>query len=30
LKGAANEVIDLVPLFETFEMMKAGDSAVIS
>jgi uncharacterized LabA/DUF88 family protein len=24
LKGAANEVIDLVPLFETFEVMKAG------
>ena len=23
LKGAANEVIDLVPLFETFEVMKA-------
>jgi uncharacterized LabA/DUF88 family protein len=25
LKDAANEVIDLVPLFETFELMKAGD-----
>ena len=25
LKGAANEVIDLVPLFETFELMKPGD-----
>jgi uncharacterized LabA/DUF88 family protein len=25
LKGAANEVIDLVPLFETFEPMKNGD-----
>ena len=25
LKGAANEVIDLVPLFETFEPMKPGD-----
>jgi uncharacterized LabA/DUF88 family protein len=25
LKGAANEVIDLVPLFETFELMKTGD-----
>jgi uncharacterized LabA/DUF88 family protein len=25
LKGAANEVIDLVPLFETFEVMKAGE-----
>ena len=25
LKGAANEVIDLGPLFETFELMKAGD-----
>jgi uncharacterized LabA/DUF88 family protein len=25
LKGAANEVIDLVPLFETFEQMKTGD-----
>ena len=24
LKGAANEVIDLVPLFETFDVMKAG------
>jgi uncharacterized LabA/DUF88 family protein len=23
LRGAANEVIDLVPLFETFEVMKA-------
>ena len=26
LKGAANEVIDLVDLFETFEVMKAGNS----
>jgi uncharacterized LabA/DUF88 family protein len=25
LKGAANEVIDLVPLFETFELIKTGD-----
>ncbi len=25
LKGAANEVIDLVPLFETFELMSSGD-----
>jgi uncharacterized LabA/DUF88 family protein len=25
LKGAANEVIDLVPLFETFEPMKPGE-----
>jgi uncharacterized LabA/DUF88 family protein len=25
LKSAANEVIDLVPLFETFELMKTGD-----
>lgn len=25
LKGAANEVIDLVPLFETFDVMKTGD-----
>jgi len=25
LKGAANEVIDLVPLFETFELMKPGE-----
>jgi uncharacterized LabA/DUF88 family protein len=25
LKGAANEVIDLVPLFETFEFMKVGE-----
>ena len=25
LKGAANEVIDLVPLFETFEVMKVGE-----
>jgi len=25
LKGAANRVIDLVPLFETFEQMKTGD-----
>ena len=25
LKGAANEVIDLGPLFETFELMQAGD-----
>ena len=25
LKGAANEVIDLVPLFETFELMKTGE-----
>src|SRR5271165_2390086 len=25
LKGAANEVIDLVPLFETFELMNPGD-----
>ena len=25
LKGAANEVIDLVPLFETFELMKPGN-----
>jgi uncharacterized LabA/DUF88 family protein len=25
LKGAANKVIDLVPLFETFEQMKTGD-----
>jgi uncharacterized LabA/DUF88 family protein len=25
LKGAANEVIDLVPLFKTFELMKTGD-----
>jgi uncharacterized LabA/DUF88 family protein len=25
LKGAANDVIDLVPLFETFEVMKAGE-----
>ena len=25
LKGAANEVIDLVPLFETFESVKPGD-----
>ena len=25
LKGAANEVIDLAPLFETFEQMKTGD-----
>jgi hypothetical protein len=25
LRGAANEVIDLVPLFERFELMKAGD-----
>jgi uncharacterized LabA/DUF88 family protein len=25
LKGAANEVIDLVPLFETFDPMKTGD-----
>ena len=25
LRGAANEVIDLVPLFETFESMKAGE-----
>jgi uncharacterized LabA/DUF88 family protein len=25
LKGAANEVIDLVPLFETFELMTLGD-----
>jgi uncharacterized LabA/DUF88 family protein len=25
LKGAANEVIDLVPLFETFELMKIAD-----
>ena len=25
LKGAANRVIDLVPLFETFEQMKSGD-----
>ena len=27
LKSAANEVIDLAPLFRTFEMMKARDSA---
>ena len=26
LKGAANEVIDLIPLFKTFEAMKAGGS----
>jgi uncharacterized LabA/DUF88 family protein len=25
LKGAANEVIDLVPLFETFELLKTSD-----
>lgn len=25
LKGAANEVIDLAPLFETFEMMSSGE-----
>ncbi|HEY0790429.1 MAG TPA: NYN domain-containing protein [Chthoniobacterales bacterium] len=25
LRGAANEVIDLVPLFETFEPMRTGD-----
>ena len=25
LKGAANEVIDLVPLFETFDLMSNGD-----
>jgi uncharacterized LabA/DUF88 family protein len=25
LKGAANEVIDLIPLFETFELMKPGE-----
>jgi uncharacterized LabA/DUF88 family protein len=25
LKGAANEIIDLVPLFETFESMKLGE-----
>jgi uncharacterized LabA/DUF88 family protein len=25
LKSAANEVIDLVPLFETFELMKAAE-----
>jgi uncharacterized LabA/DUF88 family protein len=25
LKGAANKVTDLVPLFDTFEQMKAGD-----
>jgi uncharacterized LabA/DUF88 family protein len=25
LKGAANEVIDLVPLFETFEPMRSGE-----
>jgi uncharacterized LabA/DUF88 family protein len=25
LKGAANEVIDLVPLFETFELMKSAE-----
>jgi uncharacterized LabA/DUF88 family protein len=25
LKGAANEMIDLIPLFETFELMKAGE-----
>jgi uncharacterized LabA/DUF88 family protein len=25
LKGAANELIDLIPLFETFELMKAGE-----
>jgi uncharacterized LabA/DUF88 family protein len=25
LKSAANEVIDLVPLFETFELMRTGD-----
>jgi uncharacterized LabA/DUF88 family protein len=25
LKGAANEVVDLVPLFDTFEVMKAGE-----
>jgi uncharacterized LabA/DUF88 family protein len=26
LKGAVNEVIDLIPLFKTFEVMKAGGS----
>ncbi|MBV8901402.1 MAG: NYN domain-containing protein, partial [Verrucomicrobia bacterium] len=26
LKDAANEVIDLVPLFETFELMTAADA----
>ena len=25
LKGAANEVVDLAPFFETFEMMSSGD-----
>jgi uncharacterized LabA/DUF88 family protein len=25
LKGAANEVIDLVPLFETFELINPGE-----
>jgi uncharacterized LabA/DUF88 family protein len=25
LKGAANEVIDLVPLFESFELMRTGE-----
>ena len=25
LKGAANEVVDLAPLFETFEIMSSGD-----
>jgi hypothetical protein len=24
LKGAANEVIDLVPLFETFDLLSSG------
>ena len=25
LRGAANAVIDLIPLFETFELMKSGE-----
>jgi uncharacterized LabA/DUF88 family protein len=25
LKAAANEVVDLVPLFETFDLMTSGD-----
>jgi uncharacterized LabA/DUF88 family protein len=30
LKGAANEVIDLVPLFETFEKMKPAEQTSVS
>jgi uncharacterized LabA/DUF88 family protein len=26
LKGAVNEVVDLIPLFKTFEVMKTGGS----